>query len=86
MNYLLYLFANTGYKIKCFRLSLLYIISSIKCYVQICFCKCVILHFNSELTQEVASKGLGLVYELGGEERKEELVKLLVDTLMSGRR
>ena len=41
---------------------------------------------GADLTQEVASKGLGLVYELGGEERREELVKLLVDTLMSGRK
>ncbi|XP_031556184.1 proteasome adapter and scaffold protein ECM29-like [Actinia tenebrosa] len=39
-----------------------------------------------DLTQEVASKGLGLVYELGGEERREELVSLLVDTLTTGRR
>ncbi|XP_020896453.1 proteasome adapter and scaffold protein ECM29 [Exaiptasia diaphana] len=41
---------------------------------------------SDELTQEVASKGLGLVYELGGEERREELVSLLVDTLTSGGR
>ncbi|EDO42544.1 predicted protein, partial [Nematostella vectensis] len=41
---------------------------------------------TDDLTQEVASKGLGLVYELGGEERREELVSLLVDTLTTGRR
>ena len=41
---------------------------------------------NPDLTQEVASKGLGLVYEHGGEENKRELVSLLVDTLASGRR
>ena len=41
---------------------------------------------NPDLTQEVASKGLGLVYEHGGEENKQELVSLLVDTLASGRR
>ncbi|XP_048584699.1 proteasome adapter and scaffold protein ECM29 isoform X2 [Nematostella vectensis] len=40
---------------------------------------------TDDLTQEVASKGLGLVYELGGEERREELVSLLVDTLTTGR-
>lgn len=42
--------------------------------------------FDSDLTQEVASKGLGLVYEHGGGENKDELVSLLVDTLMTGRR
>ena len=41
---------------------------------------------NPDLTQEVASKGLGLVYEHGEEENKQELVSLLVDTLASGRR
>ncbi|XP_068677297.1 proteasome adapter and scaffold protein ECM29-like isoform X3 [Montipora foliosa] len=41
---------------------------------------------TDELTQEVASKGLGLVYEHGGGQNKEELVSLLVDTLMTGRR
>ena len=40
----------------------------------------------SDLTQEVASKGLGLVYEHGGGENKDELVSLLVDTLMTGSR
>lgn len=39
-----------------------------------------------DLTQEVASKGLGLVYEHGGGENKDELVSLLVDTLMTGSR
>ncbi|XP_078353041.1 LOW QUALITY PROTEIN: proteasome adapter and scaffold protein ECM29-like [Oculina patagonica] len=41
---------------------------------------------TDDLTQEVASKGLGLVYEHGGGENKDELVSLLVDTLMTGRR
>ncbi|CAH3027447.1 unnamed protein product [Porites evermanni] len=41
---------------------------------------------TDDLTQEVASKGLGLVYEHGGEENKQELVSLLVDTLATGRR
>ena len=39
-----------------------------------------------DLTQEVASKGLGLVYEHGDGESKKELVSLLVDTLTNGRR
>ena len=47
--------------------------------------KKIILSFV-ELTQEVASKGLGLVYEHGGVENKDELVSLLVDTLTTGSR
>lgn len=39
-----------------------------------------------ELSQDVASKGLGLVYELGGEEDQQELVSTLVETLMTGKR
>lgn len=34
----------------------------------------------------MASKGLGLVYELGGEEDQQELVSTLVETLMTGKR
>ena len=40
----------------------------------------------SEATQEVASRGMGLVYELSGPAHREELVGMLVDTLMEGRR
>ncbi|XP_044163962.1 proteasome adapter and scaffold protein ECM29-like isoform X2 [Acropora millepora] len=40
----------------------------------------------NEITQEVASKGLGLVYEHGGGGNKDELVSMLVNTLMAGRR
>ena len=40
----------------------------------------------TEITQEVASKGLGLVYEHGGGGNKDELVSMLVNTLMAGRR
>lgn len=50
--------------------------------LQFVFCHFAFL----DLTQEVASKGLGLVYEHGGGENKDELVSLLVDTLMTGRR
>ncbi|XP_061108083.1 proteasome adapter and scaffold protein ECM29 isoform X2 [Conger conger] len=39
-----------------------------------------------ELSQDVASKGLGLVYELGTEQDQQELVSTLVDTLMTGKR
>lgn len=40
----------------------------------------------AELSQDVASKGLGLVYELGNEQDQQELVTTLVDTLMTGKR
>lgn len=40
----------------------------------------------AELSQDVASKGLGLIYELGSEQDQQELVTTLVDTLMTGRR
>uniref|UniRef100_A0A8C0J6E6 Ecm29 proteasome adaptor and scaffold n=1 Tax=Chelonoidis abingdonii TaxID=106734 RepID=A0A8C0J6E6_CHEAB len=45
-----------------------------------------ILSDNDELSQDVASKGLGLVYELGSEQDQQELVTTLVDTLMTGKR
>ncbi|XP_056628052.1 proteasome adapter and scaffold protein ECM29 isoform X2 [Triplophysa dalaica] len=45
-----------------------------------------ILSDPDELSQDVASKGLGLVYELGGEEDQQELVSTLVETLMTGKR
>nr|XP_034996453.1 proteasome adapter and scaffold protein ECM29 isoform X2 [Zootoca vivipara] len=41
---------------------------------------------SDELSQDVASKGLGLVYELGSEQDQQELVTTLVETLMTGRR
>lgn len=43
-------------------------------------------HFSLELSQDVASKGLGLVYEMGGEADQQELVSTLVETLMTGKR
>ncbi|XP_028909527.1 proteasome adapter and scaffold protein ECM29 isoform X3 [Ornithorhynchus anatinus] len=45
-----------------------------------------ILSDNDELSQDVASKGLGLVYELGNEQDQQELVSTLVETLMTGKR
>uniref|UniRef100_A0A8K9Y658 Ecm29 proteasome adaptor and scaffold n=1 Tax=Oncorhynchus mykiss TaxID=8022 RepID=A0A8K9Y658_ONCMY len=41
---------------------------------------------GQELSQDVASKGLGLVYEMGGEGDQQELVSTLVETLMTGKR
>ncbi|XP_053152364.1 proteasome adapter and scaffold protein ECM29 isoform X2 [Hemicordylus capensis] len=45
-----------------------------------------ILSDSDELSQDVASKGLGLVYELGSEQDQQELVTMLVETLMTGKR
>uniref|UniRef100_A0A8C2YS99 Ecm29 proteasome adaptor and scaffold n=1 Tax=Chinchilla lanigera TaxID=34839 RepID=A0A8C2YS99_CHILA len=45
-----------------------------------------VLSENDELSQDVASKGLGLVYELGSEQDQQELVSTLVETLMTGKR
>ncbi|NXY81962.1 ECM29 protein, partial [Alcedo cyanopectus] len=45
-----------------------------------------ILSDSDELSQDVAAKGLGLIYELGSEEDQQELVTTLVDTLMTGKR
>lgn len=45
-----------------------------------------VLSDNDELSQDVASKGLGLVYELGNEQDQQELVSTLVETLMTGKR
>uniref|UniRef100_A0AAY4AG20 Ecm29 proteasome adaptor and scaffold n=1 Tax=Denticeps clupeoides TaxID=299321 RepID=A0AAY4AG20_9TELE len=45
-----------------------------------------VLSDPDELSQDVASKGLGLVYELGDEQDQQELVSTLVETLMTGKR
>lgn len=42
--------------------------------------------FLLDLSQDVASKGLGLVYEMGGEADQQTLVSTLVETLMTGKR
>jgi proteasome component ECM29 len=42
--------------------------------------------FFIDIVQDVASKGLGLVYECGDEESRSRLVNHLLDQLMSGRR
>ena len=39
-----------------------------------------------EITQEVASRGLGLTYELCDGSIKQEMVQSLLGTLMEGRR
>ncbi|CAL1601518.1 unnamed protein product [Knipowitschia caucasica] len=45
-----------------------------------------VLSDPDELSQDVASKGLGLVYEMGEEKDQKELVSTLVETLMTGKR
>ena len=42
--------------------------------------------FFSEITQDIASKGLALVYEVCSTEQKDLLVSELVGTLMTGKR
>ncbi|NXE57993.1 ECM29 protein, partial [Casuarius casuarius] len=44
------------------------------------------VYLVSILSQDIASKGLGLVYELGNEQDQQELVTMLIDTLMTGKR
>lgn len=53
------------------------------CTVSLEFC---LVKSLAELSQDVASKGLGLIYELGSEQDQQELVTTLVDTLMTGKR
>ncbi|KAJ9587578.1 hypothetical protein L9F63_018960, partial [Diploptera punctata] len=45
-----------------------------------------LLSENNEIVQDVASKGLGLVYESGDETHRNRLVGELVETLTTGRR
>ncbi|CAG2238012.1 ECM29 [Mytilus edulis] len=45
-----------------------------------------LLSENDDITQDIASKGLGLVYEICTPEQKDSLVSELVDTLMTGKR
>ena len=50
------------------------------------FLQSVCLLTPSEITQEVASRGLGLTYDLCDGSVKQEMVQSLVGTLMEGRR
>jgi proteasome component ECM29 len=42
--------------------------------------------FFTDIVQDVASKGLGLVYDCGDEESRSRLVSQLLNQLTSGRR
>lgn len=46
----------------------------------------MILSGNAEITQDLASKGLGQVIEVCTPEQKDKLVSELVETLMTGKR
>ncbi len=47
----------------------------------------VVMHVPStEVTQEVASRGMGVLYELSQGNGRDDLVKMLVETLMEGRK
>ncbi|XP_064386642.1 proteasome adapter and scaffold protein ECM29-like isoform X2 [Halichondria panicea] len=45
-----------------------------------------LLSEKNDMTQEIASRGMGLVYEMSPPSEREALVNLLVGTLMEGRR
>ena len=46
---------------------------------------CLLLLSVAEITQDLAGKGLGLVYDISGKEQKDELVSILVQTLTGAR-
>lgn len=41
---------------------------------------------SADVTQEVASRGMGLVYDMSESSQKEALVGMLVGTLLEGRK
>ncbi|XP_039299836.1 proteasome adapter and scaffold protein ECM29 [Nilaparvata lugens] len=45
-----------------------------------------LLSENNDVVQDVASKGLAMVYESGSEDMRQQLIKMLVDQLTQGRR
>ena len=44
------------------------------------------LHCTADVTQEVASRGMSLVYDMSEASQKEALVGMLVGTLLEGRK
>ena len=52
-----------------------------------CVLRCgLTLEYTPELTQEVASRSISMVYDLSGELEKQDLLKTLFDTLINGKR
>ena len=50
----------------------------IQCAFMQCLCD------SDEITQDVASRGLSLVYEMTADDEKQEMIGLLMDSLMHG--
>lgn len=46
----------------------------------------VLFMLPTDFTQDLASKGLSIVYDQSDEEGKKELVSVLVDRIVSGKR
>lgn len=42
--------------------------------------------FFVDVTQDIASKGLGMIYEISSSQQKDSLVSELVETLTTGKR
>ena len=49
-------------------------------------CICTLVLFPVDVTQDIASKGLGLIYEISSSQQKDSLVSELVETLTTGKR
>lgn len=45
-----------------------------------------VISSNLDFTQEIASKGIGLIYEIGDADMKKELVSSLVSTFTAGKK
>ena len=46
----------------------------------------VVVRLFSDFTQEISSQGLGVVFDLGVEEQKKEMVGELIEFLTTGRK
>ena len=62
-------------------------------FLCVCACVCVSLSLSGhthvlpvEVTQEVAARGMGLVYDMSESEGRKDLVQSLVGTLIEGRK
>lgn len=56
------------------------------CLIVLWWLLCICLCYSTEITQDLASKGLGQVMEVCTPEQKNVLVSELVETLMTGKR
>lgn len=46
----------------------------------------LLIWFFVDVTQDIASKGLGMIYEISSSQQKDSLVSELVETLTTGKR